>query len=164
MRQRFVIAPGNAVNVNDFRARERGLQIRERIVAIQPQMPHVNAPADRHAIDHRQDEIERIALQILDGQPLRAACPLGGEFEGADRVILPRFRPRSRSRSFRQRGEKVFPIEMKHVGPRAEGARALDHFARLDQRNVAFITTRAQPQVERQVHGVRQAVRVGQRG
>lgn len=141
-----MITFAEAVNVNHSRSWEGGLQIGQRIMAVKPQMPNVYTADDREAVENGQNEIERITFEILDGEPLEATHPIRHDLQRPNRLPPP-VRKLYSCYPILHRP----PVEVQYIRIRREGARAVNDFPGLEQREVIFFAAVAQTQVEGQM-------------
>ncbi len=102
-------------------------------MAVEPQVTHVHAAADGDAIQHGLDEIERVGFQILYRQFVRPASPCRDDLQSTHGLILPVLDQLGIGRC-----ADGLSIQVQHICPGIELARAVDHTLRLDEGLVTF--------------------------
>ena len=89
MRQGFMVALRNPVNVDDARPRQGGLQISDRVVSVEPEMTDIHRPAGAGLFKNEVVKVERIAFQVFDSQFFDPTRPFTNQFQGLDSLRLP---------------------------------------------------------------------------
>jgi len=127
--------------------------VRPRVLAAQPQVPHVDDAADRQSFQHGREVLGIPRFHVLDAQSCGLIDIGGNELKGAHAPLLPL--SESCARWVRRKHARV---QMQRVGERIERLGRLDDPSRFHQGHVVRGVRFSQAQVQRQVDGVGEVV------